>query len=100
MGQTSSPGDTDKVARRSIDNRTRCFTESIAEVVQPTTDVQRQVVSIDRLWSVEEVSIYLGVPVKTLYQWKWRGAGPPVRKIGRYLRYDPAAVKRWVSRAA
>jgi hypothetical protein len=36
--------------------------------------------SIDRLWSVEDVSEYLGVPVKTLYQWKWRGEGPPVRR--------------------
>jgi predicted DNA-binding transcriptional regulator AlpA len=51
--------------------------------------------SIDRLWSVEDVSDYLGVPVKTLYQWKWRGEGPPVRKIGRHLRYDPAKVRDW-----
>ncbi|WP_199433864.1 helix-turn-helix transcriptional regulator [Qaidamihabitans albus] len=50
-----------------------------------------------RLWSVEEVSDYLGIPVKTLYQWKWRGEGPPVRKIGRHLRYDPDAVRRWVA---
>nr|WP_245865790.1 helix-turn-helix domain-containing protein [Prauserella marina] len=49
-----------------------------------------------RLWTVEDVSDYLGVPVKTLYQWKWRGEGPPVRKIGRHLRYDPDAVMRWV----
>ncbi len=56
--------------------------------------------SIDRLWGVDEVSAYLGVPVKTLYQWKWRGEGPPVRKVGRYLRYDPAAVKRWATQAA
>jgi excisionase family DNA binding protein len=59
-----------------------------------------KVASLDRLWSVEEVSAYLGVPVKTLYQWKWRGEGPPVCKIGRHLRYDPAAVKGWVTRAA
>ena len=58
------------------------------------------VTSTDRLWSVEDVSAYLGVPVKTLYQWKWRGEGPPVRKVGRYLRYDPAAVKSWVAEAA
>jgi predicted DNA-binding transcriptional regulator AlpA len=56
--------------------------------------------SIDPLWTIEDVSTYLGVPVKTLYQWKWRGEGPPVRKVGRYLRYDPAAVKRWVTPAA
>lgn len=51
---------------------------------------------IDRLWGVEDVSAYLGVPVKTLYQWKWRGEGPPVRKIGKYLRYVPDQVRAWV----
>jgi excisionase family DNA binding protein len=99
MNQTSISGDANGVGRQ-VGALTKCLTESIAEVVQPATEIQRQVASIDRLWSVEEVSAYLGVPVKTLYQWKWRGAGPPVRKIGRHLRYDPAAVKRWVSSAA
>ncbi|PWW65456.1 helix-turn-helix domain-containing protein [Actinokineospora spheciospongiae] len=56
--------------------------------------------SIERLWTVDDVSSYLGVPVKTLYQWKWRGEGPPVRKIGRHLRYDPVAVQSWAAAAA
>jgi hypothetical protein len=38
--------------------------------------------------------------VKTLYQWKWRGEGPPVRKVGKWLRYDPAAVRKWATEAA
>jgi predicted DNA-binding transcriptional regulator AlpA len=59
-----------------------------------------KVIPIDRLWTVEDVSAYLGVPVKTLYQWKWRREGPPVRKVGRHLRYDPVAVKSWVAKAA
>jgi DNA-binding transcriptional MerR regulator len=50
---------------------------------------------IDRLWTVDDVSEYLGVPVKTLYQWKWRGQGPPVRKVGKYLRYDATKVRSW-----
>lgn len=48
------------------------------------------------LWGVQEVSKFLGVPVKTLYQWKWRGVGPPVRKVGKHLRYVPARVHAWV----
>jgi excisionase family DNA binding protein len=59
-----------------------------------------KVIPIDRLWGVDEVAAYLRVPVKTLYQWKWRGEGPPVRKVGRHLRYDPAAVQRWATKAA
>ncbi|WP_432847314.1 helix-turn-helix domain-containing protein [Amycolatopsis sp. CA-161197] len=56
--------------------------------------------NIDRLWTVEDVSDYLGVPVKTLYQWKWRGEGPPVKKIGRHLRDDPAKLRAWVDAEA
>jgi hypothetical protein len=50
---------------------------------------------IDPLWTAADTAHYLGVPIKTLYQWKWRGQGPPVRKLGRYLRYDPDEVRRW-----
>lgn len=51
---------------------------------------------IDPMWTTAETSYYLGVPVQTLYQWKWLGQGPPVHKIGRHLRYDPAEVRAWV----
>ena len=55
---------------------------------------------ITPLWTVDDVAVFLGVPVKTLYQWKWRGEGPPVRKIGRHLRYDPTAVREWATGSA
>jgi excisionase family DNA binding protein len=55
----------------------------------------RETSNIDPLWSVEDTARYLGVPVKTLYQWKWMGEGPPVRKVGRHLRYDAAEVQAW-----
>jgi predicted DNA-binding transcriptional regulator AlpA len=38
----------------------------------------------------------LGVPVQTLYQWRYLGQGPPGFRIGRHLRYDPVAVRRWI----
>lgn len=49
----------------------------------------------DRLWSVEDVSAYLGIPVETLYQWRKRHYGPPAGRVGRYLRYEPADVRAW-----
>jgi excisionase family DNA binding protein len=49
------------------------------------------------MWTPKEMALFLGVPVKTLYQWKWRGEGPPVRKVGRHLRYDPAQVRSWLA---
>ena len=53
----------------------------------------------DRLWTPEEVSAYLGgVPVSTLYQWRYKGTGPKSRRVGRYLRYRPEDVRAWVEK--
>lgn len=51
-----------------------------------------------RLWSVADVSAYLGVPVQTLYAWRKARTGPPAARVGRHLRYDPAAVRDWFRR--
>lgn len=49
----------------------------------------------DRLWGVKDVAHYLGVPVATLYQWRYLGYGPKSRRVGRYVRYEPADVRAW-----
>jgi excisionase family DNA binding protein len=51
----------------------------------------------EELWSIQDAAAYLRVPVGTLYQWRHRRTGPPAFKLGRHLRYDPAAVRSWVS---
>lgn len=48
-----------------------------------------------RLWSIQEVSEYLGVPVGTIYQWRVRSEGPPAMRLGKHLRFDPESVARW-----
>ena len=52
----------------------------------------------DRLWSVDDTSTWLGVPVGTLYQWRTRRLGPRAFRVGRHLRYDPADVRAWLER--
>ena len=47
------------------------------------------------LWTPTEVATYLGIPVQTLYQWRRKRTGPPARRVGRHLRYDPSAVRAW-----
>jgi DNA-binding transcriptional MerR regulator len=47
------------------------------------------------LWTVQDVAEYLRVPVQTLYSWRTQGCGPPARRVGKYLRYDPEDVVRW-----
>ena len=49
-----------------------------------------------RLLWVEEVATILGVPVKTLYQWRYKGVGPAGVRIGRHLRYRAADVEAWI----
>lgn len=46
---------------------------------------------------VESVSERTGIPVKTLYNLKWRGEGPPVYKVGRRLLFIPAEVDAWIA---
>lgn len=50
----------------------------------------------DRLWSVERTADYLGVPVGTIYQWRSRRKGPRGFRVGRFVRFDPAEVRRWL----
>jgi hypothetical protein len=47
------------------------------------------------LWSIKDVSNYLQIPVATLYQWRHQGYGPPGKRVGRYIRYDPDDVRNW-----
>lgn len=53
-----------------------------------------------KLWTVDDVSAYLGVPVQTLYTWRKRRIGPPAGRVGRHLRYDPEAVRAWFEQQA
>ena len=47
------------------------------------------------LWA-DEVAGLLGVPVKTLYQWRYKGIGPAGVRVGRHLRYRAVDVEAWV----
>jgi predicted DNA-binding transcriptional regulator AlpA len=48
------------------------------------------------LWTIHDVSTYLGVPVQTLYSWRARNFGPRARRVGKHLRYRPGDVESWV----
>ncbi|WP_433018105.1 helix-turn-helix domain-containing protein [Kribbella sp. CA-294648] len=47
------------------------------------------------LWDAAEVAAYLKVPKATLYRWRTKKVGPPARRVGRYLRYNPSEVADW-----
>ena len=37
---------------------------------------------LDRLLTIRELAVYLDVPVKTLYTWRYQGEGPTDFRIG------------------
>ena len=54
----------------------------------------------ERLMTLLEVSQLLGVPVATLYRWRYHGEGPTGYRIGRHVRYRRAAVEAWIETQA
>lgn len=50
----------------------------------------------DRLLTVQELAEYLGVPVATLYQWRYRREGPKGFRVGRHVRYRWSEIEAWV----
>ncbi len=53
--------------------------------------------AVERLWTIDDVSAFLQVPTATIYQWRHHRVGPPAFKVGRLLRYDPEAVRSWLT---
>jgi len=51
---------------------------------------------LDRLLTVQDLAAYLGVPVTTLYQWRYRGEGPRGFRVGRHIRYQWSDVAEWI----
>lgn len=51
---------------------------------------------VEVLWTAEDTAEFLGVPVATLYQWRYHRKGPAAYRVGRWLRYDPADVRAWL----
>ncbi|MGH3483484.1 MAG: helix-turn-helix transcriptional regulator [Nocardioidaceae bacterium] len=48
------------------------------------------------MWTVQDVADFLGVPVRTLYEWRTKGYGPEGIKVGRHVRYFADDVYAWV----
>jgi excisionase family DNA binding protein len=52
---------------------------------------------LDRLLTVQELANYLGVPVATIYAWRYRHEGPPGFRVGRYLRFRRSDIEEWLN---
>jgi excisionase family DNA binding protein len=54
----------------------------------------------DKLMSPTDVSEMLGIPVHTLYRWRYKGDGAAGYRVGRHVRYRREAVDAWLEQRA
>ena len=50
--------------------------------------------------SPEQLAAELDIPVKTLYQWRYRGTGPRADRIGKHVRYRRRDIEAWLATRA
>ncbi|WP_329057252.1 helix-turn-helix domain-containing protein [Streptomyces sp. NBC_01453] len=55
----------------------------------------------DRYLTPEDLVTMFSLPsVETVYAWRRKRIGPPAFRVGKHLRYAPAAVREWVDQQA
>lgn len=88
-----------RIDRRELGRAPQTQTASHVPPRAPLAAVGGDVtVASEPLWTVSDVSAFLRIPVSTLHQWRYEGRGPDAYRIGKHLRYDPAAVRIWLDR--
>ena len=53
--------------------------------------------SLNRLLTVDDLAEYLGVPVATIYAWRYHSEGPQGFRVGKHLRYRWVDIEEWIS---
>ncbi|WP_447924963.1 helix-turn-helix domain-containing protein [Georgenia muralis] len=51
---------------------------------------------LDPLLGVQDLAEYLGVPVRTIYDWRQTGHGPRGFRVGRHLKFAVSDIVTWV----
>src|SRR6266508_2640634 len=80
-----------------VDRRVDALDRSIGEVREWLAF--REGRELRALATPTEVADYLRVPLRTLYRWRYAGAGPPAFRVGRHLRFRWADVEEWLGRS-
>ncbi|WP_439098552.1 helix-turn-helix transcriptional regulator [Amycolatopsis vastitatis] len=55
-----------------------------------------KVITVEGLWTPDDLGTFLGIPVKTLRDWRFKGYGPQWLRLGKHVRYDPETVRQWI----
>lgn len=95
--QSDQPGLWDESAEKQSASRRPLRRPSIPSATPdtPVAQTAQAPAELARLWSVEDVAAFLGVPKKTLYSWRTAGKGPKGFRVGKHLRWHPRTVLEW-----
>lgn len=63
---------------------------------RPTDEERKPAEIASPLLSPHEVAAFLGVPLQTIYRWRYRHEGPLGYRVGRHVRYRIADIERWL----
>lgn len=50
----------------------------------------------DALWTFQDVSAHIGIPVPTLRRWRQDGNGPAGIRMGKHVRFRRSTVLQWI----
>lgn len=53
-----------------------------------------------QMLSPKELAEYLGVPLATIYQWRYKGEGPRGIRVGRHVRFLSEDIASWLEEHA
>ncbi|MFJ5993307.1 helix-turn-helix transcriptional regulator [Lentzea sp. NPDC092896] len=57
-------------------------------------------ITVECLWTPAVLAEFLGIPEKTLTDWRYRGIGPSFVRLGKHVRYRPDDVRSWLDEQA
>lgn len=59
-------------------------------------ELKKPILLFEKLWTVEELSEFLNVRIKTIYDWVHKRS-IPYQKINRSVRFRPSEIEKWLS---
>lgn len=69
-----------------------------AQATEPARSAQRTPGDpLPEIMSIQHLAEFLGVPLSTVYKWRYRGEGPRAIKIGGHVRYRRSEVQHWLA---
>ena len=80
----------------AVEEVCRAYSEGLRGVLLPSAETSMPLYHerrYDPLWAT---CAELGIPVHTLYRWRYKGDGPTGYRVGRHVRYRREAVEAWL----